>query len=105
MQLKQPLTFDEQVEKLIEHNIIARDSEATRRTLSELNYYRLSGYALQYRKSQGCSDCVDGTSFEKILSIYQFDFEIRNCLRKYIEIAEVYYRTQIAYHFSPAQAI
>ena len=100
MQLKPPLTLDKQIEKLKEHNIIISDSTHTKAVLYYNNYYRLSGYALQYRKDPKCSDCIDGTFFDEILRIYQFDSDLRNCIRKYVEIAELYYRAQIAYHFS-----
>ena len=103
MQLKQPETFDRQVDKLTEHHIIVSDRAHTKAALSYNNYYRISGYALQYRIRPDKSDCVDGTRFDDILRIYQFDFDLRNCLRKYVEIAEIYYRTQIAYYFSLAK--
>lgn len=100
MNLKQPLTYDQQIEKLRQHNIIVNDSEAVKRLLKEISYYRLSGYALQYRISENNSDCVDGTTIEKILELYSFDCELRQLLREYVEIAEIYIRSQIAYNFS-----
>jgi len=100
MDLKQPISFDSQVTKLIEHGMYVQDTEKAKRILSEINYYRFSGYLLQYRKSAENSDFIDGVDFDDAYRIYCFDEKLRNILKKYLENIEVYYRTQIAYHFS-----
>lgn len=74
-----------------------------RRFLSAVNYYRFSGYALEYRKDIHCSDYIPDTNFETVSKIYEFDEGLRHILRKYLEEAEVYYKTQIAYTFSLAK--
>lgn len=95
MNLKKPLTYSEQVLKLIEHGIIVNDARMAEVLLSRVNYYRFTGYALQFRKNPENSEYISGITFEKIYRIYQFDEAIRDICRKYIEIAEVYYRTQM----------
>ena len=52
MNLKKPLDFSEQISKLKEHNVEIKDEEAALKVLSKINYYRFSGYALQFRKNQ-----------------------------------------------------
>lgn len=101
MDLKQPLTYEEQLEKLISHGVLIDDSKKDKylEILSKTNYYRFTGYALQYRLTENDSDYVDGLSFEQIHAIYLFDEELRNVLRKYIEKAEIYYRAKISYGF------
>ena len=102
MNLKEPLTYEEQLNRLIEHGLSV-DKDKTDYyldVLEKINYYRFTGYALQFRIGENDSDFIDGTSFEQIYDIYLFDEELRNILRKYIEIAEVYYKSQIAYNFS-----
>lgn len=103
MDLKQPISFDEQVNKLIEHGMHIKKPEKAKRILSEINYYRFSGYLLQYRKSAEDSDFIDNTDFENAYRIYCFDERMRNILKKYLEIIEVFFRTQISYHFSMAK--
>lgn len=100
MELKKPLTFEEQLERLITHGVVVEDKDKALRILSEVNYYRLSGYALEYRKSPHDSDFIEDTTFERIYDLYVIDEEIRNVFRRYIEKIEVYCRTQIAYGFS-----
>ncbi len=105
MELKKPLPYPKQVERLIEHNMIVDNKDYATQVLSKINYYRFSGCALQYRKSENDSDFIENTSFDKVLRIYRFDESLRNIIRKYIEIAEVYYRTQIAHGFALQKCI
>ena len=99
-ELKEPYSFEQQLNKLIEHGMICEDPDAVLDFLKKKNYYRITGYALQQRVSAHDSNYSDGTTFDNIYKIYLFDQAIRNILRKYIEIAEIYYRTQISYGFS-----
>lgn len=103
--LKKPLTYSEQLEKLKAHNMIIEDSELALTILSEKNYYRFTGYALQQRVCENDSDFVESTSFNKVYQIYRFDETLRNFLKKYIEIVEIYFRTQISYNFSISKCI
>ena len=74
MALKQPIGFKEQVQKLVSHGIFVEDEQNVEKILRCINYYRLTGYALQFRKSPKDSDCVDGTTVEQIFR------NIRKCL-------------------------
>lgn len=100
MELKKPLTFEEQVEKLRSHGMIINDLDFAIQILSEVNYYRLIGYTLQFRKSADNSDYIEGIDLEKIYKLYHFDQELRAILREYIEIVEIYLKTQIANTFA-----
>ncbi len=65
--------------------------------LSKVNYYRLSAYLLPFK--QPSSECYkDGTSFNRIFRLYEFDRKIRNILLLAIEPIEVLLRTKIAYY-------
>ena len=103
MNLKKPMSIEEQIEKIRKHKIVISDEEAVKRILEEISYYRLTGYALQYRAGEDSSEYVEEISFDSICRIYQFDSELRSLLRKYIEKAEVYYRCQIANGFAFAK--
>lgn len=105
MELKRPLSFDEQIARLIEHGMYIRDKAAAKEVLARINYYRLTGYALQYRKTPSDSDYKEGTSFDTIYQIMRFDEAMRDVLRIFIEKAEIYYRTQIAYGFSSVKCV
>lgn len=105
MELKAPLSLDGQIIKLRSHGMIITDDLTVKNVLSRINYYRFTGYALQFRQSINDSDYTEGVSFEKVYKIYQFDERIRDILRRYIEIAEVFYRAQISYGFSMSKCV
>ena len=100
MELKPPLTFEEQIGRLKQHGMIIDSKDKALAILKRVNYYRFTGYALENRKSKHSSDYQIGTSFENVWQRYQFDVEMRHILRKAIENVEIYYRTQISYVFS-----
>ena len=103
MDLKKPLTFYEQLDKLIVHGMIVADREKAKDILKRVNYYRFTGYALQFRQEPSGSNYIEGTIFETVYHLYKVDEILRDTFRRYIEKAEVYYRTQIAYGFSIAK--
>lgn len=105
MDLKKPLTFSEQIDRLKLHGIIINDEKTAEIILSSVNYYRLSGYLLQFRKSTKDSDLKINVSFELIYNIYRFDEELRALLRIYLEKVELNFRTQISYYFSLAKCV
>lgn len=94
MDLKKPLTFDEQLDKLIAHGMVISDREKAKDILKKVNYYRFTGYALQFRKDPSGSYYIEGTTFETVYHLYRVDEILRDTFRRYIEKAEVYYRTQ-----------
>lgn len=100
MDLKKPCTISEQIEKLKSHGISITDEKAAELFLSQVNYYRLTGYLLQYRIDPNNSDYVVPVCFNEMVKLYMFDSEMRNLYRKYLEIIELFYRTKIAYTFS-----
>lgn len=104
-ELKKPLALKEQVQKLKSHNFIIEDEVFAENVLSMVNYYRFSGYAIQFRKSENDSTLADKVSFNMVYRIYRFDENLRSILRKYIETLEILYRTRIAYWFSLNECI
>ena len=100
MNLKKPATFDEQIGILGKHGISINNCKHATDILTFVNYYRLTGYALQFRVSENESLYTGNISFDDVYNIYKADEHLRNLLRLYIEKAEIYYRTQIAYGFA-----
>lgn len=100
MDLKKPLEFNEQINRLRDHGMIINCEEKALNILRKINYYRFTGYALQFRVNPQDSNYVEGTTFESVHNLYIVDEHLRDLFRMYIEKAEVYYRTQIAYGFS-----
>ena len=69
MDLKAPLSYDEQIKKLEKHGIVVNDTEKAKKILKQINYYRYTGYALQFRTNPTNSNYVGNLSFEKIYKI------------------------------------
>ncbi len=105
MDLKKPLTFSEQIDRLKQHNLVIDDENFALKILSEVNYYRFTGYLLQYRKAPDDSDLRTPVKFIEIYKLYKFDEIIRDLLRLYIEKVEVFCRCQISYIFSLIKCI
>lgn len=80
--------------------MVISDETVAVRVLETVNYYRLTGYALQFREDPKYSTYLEETTFESIYHLYLVDERLRDLFRMYIEKAEIYYRTQIAYGFA-----
>ena len=97
--LKPPTTYQQQTSILQSRNIIVTDTSFCEKILSEVNYYRLSGYILPFVHKPD-DKCFQPVSIEQLFAIYSFDAELRNLLSSIIERIEIYLRTQVAYYFA-----
>ena len=102
--LKPAKTYDEQLMTLKKRGCSVDDDEFCRKKLSEINYYRLSAYFLPFKCDN--DNYKDGTSFNRVYRIYEFDRMLRSVLFSALEEIEVYLRTKIAYyhahHYGPS---
>lgn len=92
--IKNPTTFNEQIELLESRNLKVEDKEKALRILSRVNYYRLSAYMLTFKTNDKFED---GITFEKIYELYEFDKRLRNMFMGILETIEITFRTQISY--------
>lgn len=100
---KEHKTFQEQLEKLLERNLVVSNRQYALSKLEHINYYRLSAYFLPYqykKESQNANLFLPDTAFEDIIKLYYFDTELRKIIFEAIEAIEIYLRTQIAYYHS-----
>ena len=87
-------TIEEQIAILEDRGLIIEDEEAAKKSLSNLNYYRLSAYTLTLRKDD---HFYDNVHFSDVMQIYDFDMELRAALMYLLESIEVSMRTYIGY--------
>lgn len=99
MDLKKPLSFRDQALRLREHGMKVESISNAAAFLSTVNYYRLTGYALQFR-AENRQDYLEGTSFETVRNLYLFDEELRGILRNALDSAEAMFRARIANGFA-----
>lgn len=95
--IKEPKTFNEQMEILKERGLYVANEAAAVEVLRRVNYYRLSAYWLTYHK---CDKFNESASFEKAYGIYEFDRQFRSILLSCLEAVEINFRTQIAYNIA-----
>ena len=98
--LKPPTTYEQQLSLLESRGMIIPDREKALSALQSENYYRLSGYTFHMKKSLSAEQFTEGSSFETVLNLYNYDKALRNILFKYIDSIEIRLRTKISYHFS-----
>ena len=94
--LKQPATYTQQIAKLREHGCTVSDEAFCEEVLSRISYYRLSAYFLTFRMKDG--KYKQGTDFNTVYKLYEFDRKMRRLLFSVIEELEVYLRTQFSYY-------
>lgn len=102
---KQPLTYDEQLDLLIERGLQVENRSKCVKTLSLVNYYRLSAYWYPFRIKDKTNNEISSsfhpdTTFEKIEELYNFDRKLRLVLLDAIERIEITFRTIITYHLA-----
>lgn len=99
------LEYDELINKLAKRGMILDSPLRAQRKLTQVGYYRLSGYwspALKYKKNdegvyEKLNEFRPNTSFESVFELYLFDKKLRLELTCAIERIEVFLRTIIAH--------
>lgn len=100
---KPPKTYDELVSLLQDRNLIIKDRYKAKLKLESINYYRLSGYMLPYKRIVGgimTDDFRDGITWGNIYSLYLFDRKLRLLVFDAIERIEIAIRAQLIYQLS-----
>ncbi|MGN0649507.1 MAG: Abi family protein [Oscillospiraceae bacterium] len=97
MKEKIPSTIDEQIDKLKSRGCTFEDEDFARRTLQHINYFRIVNYFEPFRADK--HNYLPGTSFEKIMRIYEFDRKLRSIIISALEETEISLRAIISnYH-------
>lgn len=98
MKVKEPKTYEEQINKLKQQGCIIGDEGHALQIIQQINYYRLTAYFLPFRCSDG--KFIDGTTFNNVYRIYEFDRKLRNVLLPVAEEIEIMLRAQLSYYHS-----
>lgn len=97
MNQKIPATIDEQIAKMRQRGCIIEDEQLAQETLRYINYFRLSDYFAPFTVRKGQYE--PGTSFEKILRVYEADRKLRSILLASLEETEIAMRAAVSnYH-------
>ena len=98
--LKPPKTYKEQVELYKSRNLHIENSEYAEKTLQRINYYRLSAYGLTLKDPINKNQYISSSSFNRMLSLYEFDRRLRLLLLGVLETIEIAFRTHISYEIA-----
>ena len=95
--VKSPATVEDQIEKLKSRGCVVEDYEHAVCALSNINYYRLAHYFAVFLETK--NHYREGTSFETVMHIYDFDRLMRSLLLTALEEVEITMRANISnYH-------
>ncbi len=103
--MKKAKSIEQQIELLSSRGVLISDKEKAEEILLDIGYYRLGFYFFPFEKTYPQSDrrtheVVEGTRFEDAVSLYYFDFDLRNILNRYLTRVEVAFRTYLTYYMS-----
>jgi abortive infection bacteriophage resistance protein len=98
---KPHISFEEQILKLIERKLIINDKTFASKYLSSISFYRLRAYTYPFQDNTKIDHpFINKITFEEIIEIYNFDYNLRNLIFSALGHIEVGLRTQIIYQFS-----
>ena len=100
MKLKEFKTLDEQIEILQSRGMVINDIEKTKSLLLRENYFFISGYRHMFLKSSKDKNFIEGTTFEELYAVFQFDRSFRNILFKNLLIVENNLKSVMSYCLS-----
>lgn len=96
MDVKKPVTFEEQLSILKNKGFFISDEEKCLNLLRTVNYYALTAYFLPFKTEE--DTYRQNIDFMRIERIYNFDRKIRSLIFSVAESIEIYLRTQFSYY-------
>lgn len=96
---------EEQITRLESRGMTINDKEKAKECLLDIGYFRLGFYWFPFektypRKTNRTHEFKEGTFFDSAISLYYFDFNLRNIFLKYISRVEINFRTKLIYYAS-----
>ncbi len=100
--MKKATTTEEQIEKLEERGMIISDRKHVTDILLSVGYYRMGFYWFPFEQCQNLNakrihKFIDGTTWDKVEALYNFDDKFRNLLSFYLQVIETDIRTYLTY--------
>ena len=97
---KETLTIQQHIDQLKQRGLIIKDEKFSSHYLAHISYYRLAGYWWPMQADKVEHKFKPNSKFEDVLSLYNFDSELRVLLFDVIEKIEISLRTKLIYHLS-----
>jgi len=97
--IKPFLSYEDQIDYLMELGLHIDDRNYAIEVLSSINYYRLiNAYGLGLYRDKEKTEFKEGTTFYQIYSLYKFDETLRHIMSELLESFEIMFRTKLAYY-------
>ncbi len=100
MYQKEALTVENQLKQLKSRGLKIEDENEAYFYLSNISYYRLAGYWWPMQSDKVNHLFKENAKFSDVISLYNFDRELRLLLFDIIEKIEISLRTKLIYHLS-----
>jgi abortive infection bacteriophage resistance protein len=97
---KPAISYEEQVSLLKSRGMIVESEKEAEFHLEHINYYRLAAYWLPFEEDHSTHEFKKGTSFNKVISLYFFDRELRLLFLESIEKIEISIRAHWAHQIA-----
>ena len=97
---KQFLAFDKQVTLLEARGLLVPDKTAACRFLASTNYYRFTGYAIPFLRTNDREHFKTGVDFGHVRGIIGFDDALRDLVTRALRAIEIDFRTTVAHEHS-----
>lgn len=97
---KAPKTIDEQIALLKERGMSFDEETNVAHYLANISYYRLKGYWWEMQEDIVNHQFKEGSCFENVIRLYNFDRSFRLIIFNAIESIEIALRTKMIYHLS-----
>lgn len=99
---KRPTGITVQLAMLKQRGLIVTDEEKAMKQLASISYFRLASYWKFFETDETTHQFACGTRLEDVISLYNFDKELRSIIFTAIQDIEVALRTRIIQFFSMA---
>ena len=96
---KPPLTYDKQLEVLVDRGLNCPDQDRALQWLKRIGYYRLSAYFIPFWQV-GADRFRDGISINDFIDPYKFDGGLRLLTMQAVDRIEIGTRAVITYHLA-----
>ena len=93
-------TLDEQIEILKMKGLVINDYDRAKEILFRENYFFISGYRHLFMANKKDNQFIEGTTFEELYAMFNFDRKIRNIFFSFILVVENNLKSIISYQLS-----
>lgn len=99
---KQPIDITTQLALLKQRGLIINDEGLALKQLASISYFRLASYWKTFETDEATHSFTSDFQFDDIISLYNFDKELRSIIFTAIHDIEIALRTRIIHYFSMA---